>query len=183
MKRVIGWFLGAIAIIIAGWLLYELVLFFVDADNDIKAALIGVFGVTFAAVFSHYFAQKREISSRQFSQKAKAYEGIFTLIFDVLKRTKKNNQMSEQELFDRMITIKRDLMIWGGHDVIKAWSNFESEAGKGAEANVFKSVEHVFRALRKELGHRDLTLADGDLVKWFVQASDHSLVDAQMKRK
>ncbi len=183
MKKLAGLLLATFAIVIAGWLMYELILFFVGAEKDIKAALIGVFGITLAAVFSHYFAQKREISSRQFAQKAKAYEGIFSLIFDILKHTKKNKQMSEREMFDRMIAIKRDLMIWGGRDVIKAWSDFESESGKGADANVFKSIEHVFRALRKELGHRDLTLADGDLVKWFVQASDHSLVDEQMKRK
>ncbi len=180
-KKNLGIILAVALLVVGVWLLYEFVLFFIGADNDIKAALIGVFGVTFAALFSHYFAQKREIDSRLFSQKVKAYEGIFDLIFELLKGVKKDEAMSEEEMLDRAMVIKRDLMIWAGSDVLKAWRMFELESSKGSAANVFRPMERIFRALRKELGHRDITLADGDMVKWLVQASDHSIVDKEIK--
>ncbi len=183
MKKFTSIVLAIILILLIGWVLYEFILFFQETEKDIKAALIGVFGVTVAALCSHYFAQKREMASRQFSQKAKAYEGIFDLIFEIMKEVKAENKMTQEEMLRRMIAIKRDMMIWAGNDVLKAWANFESEASKGDNANVFKSMEKVFRALRKELGHRDVTLAEGDLVKWIVQQSDHHMVDEQMRKR
>lgn len=182
MKKIIGVVLAIILITTLVWLIYEFILFFVEVDKDIKAALIGIFGITIAALFSHYFAQNREISSRQFSQKVKAYEGIFDLIFEMQKNVRDGSEMAQEEMLERAEKIKRDMMIWAGNDVLKAWSNFELEAGRGDNANILKSMERVFRSLRKELGHQDITLAEGDLVKWLIRPSDHSMVDEQMRR-
>ncbi len=183
MKKIIRAAFAIVILVLAGWLIYEFLLFFNNADKEIKAALIGLFGITLAAVFSHYFAQKREIASRQFSQKVKAYENIFDLIFELIKGVKDGRELSEKEMSYRGIKIKRDLLIWAGENVLKAWRDYECEAEKGEHANVFRYMDRIFRALRRELGHRDTTLAEGDLVKWLVRASDHSLIDEQMTRR
>ena len=168
-------------IILFIWFFYESLLFFNDADKEIKAAFIGVSGLTIVAFFTHYFAQKREIASRHFAQKVKAYEKFFDFVFDLTKNSKNNDEMREEDMFERAFTLKKDLMIWAGSDVIKAWRDFEMESTKGTEANHFKYIDKLFRALRKELGHRDTSLAEGDFVKWMVISSEHSIIDKKIK--
>ncbi len=92
-----GWLLIALLIIISAWILYEFIQFFKAADTDIKAAFIGLFGVTIAAAVSHYFAQKREIASRQFTQKAQAFERFFVIVYDLMKDTKKNKKQTRHK--------------------------------------------------------------------------------------
>ena len=180
MNKVITGILWILAIFIFAYLIYEFVLYFTNAEKDIKAAVIGVIGLSLVAVFSHYFAQKREIASRHFSEKVKAFEGIFNLIFEMTSEAKKRKKMNEQEIHKRALIIKKDLMIWAGPDVINAWKEFESL--EESEANIFKYMDNLFLALRKELGHRDTNLAQGDLVKLMIKASDHSMVDEQMRK-
>ena len=70
MRNTIYGVLAIALFVLFSWMFYEFILFFVEADNDIKAALIGVFGVTVAALFSHYFAQKRGNRIKAFFSKS-----------------------------------------------------------------------------------------------------------------
>ena len=180
MKLFVGILLLLILAIIV-WLGFEFYSFFSAAENEMQAALIGLFGVTIAAISSHYFSQKREISSRHFPQKVEAYGGLFDLIFEIMKGVRTGSQLEESEMVEKMMVIKRNLMVWGGPEVIKAWNEYEAGAANHDGLDVFNSMEKIFRALRKELGHRDLTVPHGTFVKWLVQASDHQELDKQMK--
>ena len=164
------------------WLLYELFMLLRIANTEIHAALLGLFGVTLAAIFSHYFSQKREISSRQFTQKAKAYENIFNFVVEVVGKSDSGDQMNELEIGERSRSIRKDIMVWASDDVIKAWSDYEMAIGKyGKNTNVFKYMDLIFRALRKDLGHSDKKLLRGDLIKMMVTPSEHDKVDEQIQ--
>ena len=47
-----------------------------------------------------------------------------------------------------MMAVKKDMLIWGSGDLLKAWNDFELEGEKGESGDVLGSVDRVFRAIR-----------------------------------
>jgi hypothetical protein len=62
----------------------------------------------------------------------------------------------------RLWEFKKNLLIWGGPNMIKAMMDFEK--GASEEATVLANVENLIRATREELGHDDSKLPTGSLI-------------------
>ncbi len=61
------------------------------------------------------------------------------------------------------------LLIWGGPEVIQAWSAFRlHDWSQGKKEDGMIKLETFIRAIRTELGNSNSTFAAGDLVRLFI---------------
>ena len=150
------------------WLFYG---YFVSSDANVKASLIGLGTVIVAAIITHTYSKKREIQARHFSEKSKAYEPIFNLIFDSIRMTKEGKEFTEDQMISKSLEIKKSLMIWGGQDVLQAWIKYEKEANNKHKTAI-QNIDKVIRKIRKDIGHDDSLLKSGELLKLLVVSDD-----------
>jgi len=150
------------------WLFYG---YFMASNASIKASLLGMGTAISAAIITHNYSQKREIRARHFLEKSKAYMHIFDLIFEVIRMTKESKELTEKQMIERSMEIKKSLMIWGDQNVLKAWMKFEEGSSKNPN-EIITYIDNVIREIRKDLGHNDNKLETGDLFKLVIKAED-----------
>ena len=56
-------------------------------------------------------------------KKYQAYAGIVTLFFNILKNVK-NGKSSDGDLVEKMVDLKRDILLYGSDSVFYAFNNF-----------------------------------------------------------
>jgi hypothetical protein len=142
------------------------------SSNEVRLAALTAAVSVGSLLYTQNKISRREIVARQFAQKAKAYERIFSTIGELLKATKGwAKEADETELAKQLFDIQTELMVWAGPDVLKAWNDLKN-MGPGTQA--FAPVEKLLRALRAELGHtQDDQLGPSGLMKIYLRREDH----------
>lgn len=159
-----------------GWLIWLFIINVQSSDSNIKAGLIGLFGMLTAALITHYQTKKREINARHFGDKRTGYMHMIDLLFDLIIAVKKGEELSEDKLLDKIMPFKKALIVWGSPQVIDAWNHFELESESGlAPEQMLREMESILRAIRKDLGHDDSTLKFGSLWALMLVAKDKKM--------
>ena len=148
------------------------VYFFQAADANVKAGIVSVAGLLFAAILTNYHAREREVRARHFREKRDAYETIFDLIVDIFQSVKSERSLSEDDMHTRMLDFKKGLMIWGSASTIRLWNRVETEISPDSPNDTAALMENLFRAIREDLGHDDSSLPFGELTSLFVIPED-----------
>ena len=109
-----------------------------------------------------------------FSEKRQAYGKIIDIIFEVMSSTTSGKSMPDKALVNKIMMFKKELIVWGGPEVIQSWNEFEimSEKASGDPKKTLMAMEHVLRAIRKDLGHDDRRLRLGNLFGLLILAKD-----------
>lgn len=148
------------------------------ADANVQASLVGLFGVFVTGLLTNVYTKRREINARHFSEKREAYAKIIDVIVDAMSFAKSGKSGAPKHLTNKMIASKKELMIWGGSEVIQLWNKFELESASNNTDpdNVLVLMEQVLRALRRDLGHDDHSLEFGNLIGLFIVAEDKTRI-------
>ena len=148
------------------------------ADANVQASIVGLFGVFVTGLVTNVYTRRREINARHFSEKREAYGKIIDIVVEAMSSAKSGKSGRTKNLENKMIACKKELMIWGGSEVIQLWNKFELESAKESTApnNVLGLLEKVLRALRKDLGHDDHSLEFGNLIGLFIVAKDKNMI-------
>ena len=170
--KYIALILAIVAFIFLVWLTWIFIGYFQASSDNIKASLIGVGSIVGVALITQHFSKKRESAARHFVEKTNAYNHIFDLIFEQLKVSKNGGEISEDEIAGRGIEIKKALLIWGNINVLQAWNTLEKDAGKVSARKIVGNVEKLFAQIRKDLGHDDGHLKEGELIKIIIAGDD-----------
>ena len=130
-------------------------------------------------IYSSAKNSQREIEARLFSQKAALYGKIFDIFPGLLKKAKgmphsnnSNKSPNDEALPSRLIDIKTGLLIWGSEETIRAWMHLESNAHYD-EANLAQQALNfgkLYKSMRFDLGHRDYTIKEHDLIGLYMDA-------------
>ena len=177
-KNVLNMLLGCSVLALLGWMAWYFVQTIQEADANVKAGIVGIVGVLLAGVLTNFFTKRREINARHFSEKREAYGKIIDIIFDIILSTKSGESQPDNALMNKMMGFKKELMVWGGSEVIQSWNEFEMESERvnGDPKKVLAKVESVLRAIRKDLGHDDHQLKFGSLLALLILAEDKKIL-------
>lgn len=144
-----------------------------EADANVKAGIIGFISAIAVVSFTHYYTKKREISARHFTDKRKGYMEFIDLFFEQIQLGKKNQNISQKKMIDKIALFKKSLMVWGGPEIIELWNSFELKSEEQLSGKEMMQVfEDILRAIRKDLGHDDVTLPYGNLTALILVAKD-----------
>lgn len=98
--------------------------------NDNKDLILAILAVLVPAVVAfmgyiiHRKTERIKILENQLSEKKYlAYAGVVTLFFNILK-TVKAGKTSDENLTEKMVDLKRDILLYGSDSVFYAFNNF-----------------------------------------------------------
>ena len=177
MNKTVGYIVMLVTAAFCVWLLWLFIVNIRKAESSVIVGLIGFLGMISAALVTHYQTKKREISSRHFADRRDGYMKMIDLIFDIMQATKKDEKLSQEEMIEKIIPFKKTILIWGGTKIIEAWNQFELTDlnSEDSTARLLK-MDHVLKAIRKDLGHDDSTMSPGSLIALFIVAKDKNMV-------
>ena len=92
----------------------------------------------------------------------------YSLFFDIIEkfqRSIKNDQeidiLSDVDLQAKFEKLNRGFILWASDEVIQTWIEFR----KNSSENTLDKIDNVYRAIRKDLGHKDKKLKNLDLIR------------------
>ena len=181
--------LGLISLaVLAGlvWGLYtvlaRLVAHLMTLSPNVAASIIAASATVLVATLSVLLAKRLEIRTLIFKEhrdkKIPIYESLIKFFFDAMFKAKKGAPVSEAEILDFLQGFVEKITVWGSDDVLKAVIAFKSQAPDVIAQDPAKSLfvlENMLFAIRRDLGHKNKNLKQGDLLSLFVTDIDQHL--------
>lgn len=156
-------------------------------SDQIAVAIITAGATIFVATISAVSARKAEKlqANEQLIREKKTpiYEKIVKILFDTMKP---ENREKSTQIASKLREHNSDIVIWGTDDVILSWIKFREASDPTSKhvqedkKEVLLVFEQLLYEIRKDLGHSNLKLKDGDLLKIFLDVKE---VDDYLQRR
>lgn len=165
----------------AYWLARTLWHAFSELDPAIAAPLLTMSATVIVAVITvvagKQLEQRRDSVNQLRMRKIEVYQQFLKIWFEFLARTTDktsspiSRKKAERDIAKYLHDFTSKLILWGNHDVIKAFGAFrESSQPEGEEPNpaILVHFEQVLFEMRKDLGHTNKGLKPGALLLLFL---------------
>jgi hypothetical protein len=137
-----------------------------ELTGVIITASVAILVAVITAVAGKLYEQHLKILDELRTKKAPIYEKHLATFFKVLLAPKITGKPTNQEeAATAFAAVAEQMIVWGSPDVIKAWNNFNIGAQTAQGTDL---LEGIFKAMRKDLGHKDSDMSRGDLLRLFV---------------
>lgn len=149
---------------------------FKSIDPTLAAGIVAASATVLVSVVTIVLSkrqeQKLEIENQLREKKVPVYEKIIEFIFLITFADKLGKkQPTDKEMIRFFADTTRELVIWGSHDMVKAFGDFRdsmmSMSEKKDPAHVLASVEDLLFAVRKDLGHGSYKKR-GDILRLYI---------------
>ncbi|WP_179320984.1 hypothetical protein [Winogradskyella helgolandensis] len=117
-------------------------------------------------LYKHEKEKRLEVEKQLSERKYDVYIRLLTVFFDILKQVKKGQKTSSQKLIDKMIDIKKELIIFGSDGVLKSFFHWEKVAD--GKENLLALATLVIE-VRKDMGNAKTEIKTIDFLKSLVQ--------------
>jgi len=175
--------IGLLILLVAGALLMVLVRavfgLLGSAEPAVLAAVIVTSGTILVSVgsliWSNRSQQRQQAQQAQRDRKADAYEELLDYWFWVM-RERRNAPPAKRKQRDEKYraTVPQKLITWGSEDVIKEFTAQVGPSGVTEETSML-GFEKLLLAVRKDLGHTNKNLEEGDLLRPFLKGVDEAV--------
>lgn len=141
-----------------------------DLAKAIVAGAVTLFAAIVTVVLGKIWEQRTKIQADLRERKIPVYEQQIATFFQVLFAQKQGKAApSEQEIQKAFLEFTQKLIVWGGPEVIRAWSDFRAHNWSGGTpAQGFARLDALLKAIRKELGNSNAGLKPGELMMLFI---------------
>lgn len=178
--------LGVIGLIIYGvfkilaWIFNQVF----AVDPRISAALItgliAIIATSLTITIPKYLEKKMEIEEHLRIRKSETYKDLVELIFKILMSGKTGEVLPEKELIKMMSKFTENLILWGSEDVIKSYKAYRTyfmnrSQGDSLTIEAIDLMENLLLSIRKDMGHNNKSLKQGDILSLFINDLDEVL--------
>jgi len=119
-----------------------------------------------------YHDKLRDIKSKLSEKKYQTYNEILAILFDLINQTKNLVSVSEDEVLIRIMTVKRDLILYGNDKIIKKF--FEWEENQLKDGYRLWNWAELAALARKDMGNKYTKInADNILRSLFNKQQDY----------
>ena len=151
---------------------------FISLDNQVAIAIVTASATAFVGVITilvgKNLEKRREIEQQHRMQKVEIYGYFMEKMFGIIGKIREKNtglKLPQEDLVKFVEKFSRDLILWGGRNVIKEYGKFR-DFGISPTSNkksILFKFENVLYSIRKDLGHSNTNLLKGDLLKLFIK--------------
>lgn len=155
-----------------------------SVDPRISAALIAgvitIVATSLTITIPRHFQKKMEIESHLRDQKSDAYKQLLELLFKILMGAKMGEPLSDKDLTKQMSKFTESLILWGSEDVIKSYRDFRKyfmhrKPNGNLSLDEINLLENLLLTIRKDMGHKNKNLQQGDILSLFINDIDDIL--------
>ncbi|NER97904.1 MAG: hypothetical protein F6J86_29355 [Symploca sp. SIO1B1] len=136
-------------------------------------------GIT-AAIINQRYSKQRDIDESHRSKKVKIYSKFLEKISGLFHAVSENKvEQYLPDLTDFFRKYKTEIILWGSPEVIKCQLELEQVAEKGGDT--LKSVDNLYKAIRKDIGLSNKGLDNYELVKMYLKPSEFDKLSSNTK--
>lgn len=165
----------------AGYLLWlvaaRLLTFLESANPSVSASIVGAMATVLVGVGGALYTQsqikKREIEEAHRARKVEIYKEFLDIAARMMAEGNENVSLkppTQQELVDFLVGFKTNVVLWGSPKVINAQLNFQKASTEGG--HVLKALDHLYKAIREDIGLSNRGLDRHQLVKMYLSNPD-----------
>lgn len=186
MKKIINLILGSLLIISLVYGLYSIVNYLISIlaslQQEVSATIIAGMVTIIVSILSitigKYYERKMVIEKELREKKIPMYEEFIEFFLNMfLSKKIKDKEMSDDEMNNFFNKFTQKLLVWGSDEVISQWSNYRRKVLKNpqdTEKTMFE-FEKLLLAIRKDTGHANKNINQGDLLGLFINDIDDYL--------
>lgn len=105
---------------------------------------------------------KNQISDKKYH----VYNEIFSIFFDIMREGKGfTKKMKPNDLPDRIINVKKDLLIYGTDEIIKKFTEWNVNCNNPNQMSNFQNYLALFILIRKDMGYKKSKLTEKDILR------------------
>ena len=105
---------------------------------------------------------KNQISDRKYN----VYNEIFSIFFDIMRERKGfTKKLKPNDLPDRIIKVKKDLLIYGTDEIIKKFTEWNVNCNNPNQMLNFQNYLALFILIRKDMGYKKSKLTEKDILR------------------
>jgi hypothetical protein len=152
-----------------------------SVDPRISAALItGLIAIIATSLIPRYYQKKMEIESHLRVKKSETHKLLVELLFKILMNGKTDKALKEKEIIKEMSKFTENLILWGSEDVMKSYIAYRKyfmkrTLGEEMTLESIVKVENLLLVIRKDMGHKNKNLQQGDILSLFINDIDEVL--------
>lgn len=117
-----------------------------------------------------YHERYREIKLKLSDKKYETYSEILSTLFDMVNRQKGLNKMTNDEILQRLMNVKRDLLLYGNDTILRKF--FEWEVNKLTGKRLWNWAE-LAALVRKDMGNRWTNITADDILKSLISDGEN----------
>ena len=147
---------------------------FASLDKTVAASIVAASATVIVSVVSvvvgNLYVYYLRVQRENRSKKIPVYEALLEFMFRFLGATEAKPAPTDEEGREFMAKFNRDFMVWGDDRVVAAWVSWRKHAGRAPEntKEAMFLIEDLIRAIRRDVGHRNRRLNEGDILSIFV---------------
>lgn len=137
-----------------------------------------LWGLSILSTYLFFVLQKKNdkikgIENQLSDKKYKVYHEIFSTIFDLLKGQKNIKQNSEMELVERLIDIKKDMIIYAPDNILNKFLDWQNFVGDNPEDQKhFNIYLELLILIRKDMGNSKTKLRNDNLLRSIMSSTE-----------
>lgn len=196
MKNFFNLILGMGLIGLIVFAVFKLLAFFynqvLSIDPRISAALItgliAIIATSLTITIPKHIEKRMEIEEHLREKKSQTYKELVEFFFKILMGSKTNESLTEKELIKFMSRFTENLILWGSEEVILSYKAYRMHfiSRKQEETLTHESInlmENLLLAIRKDMGHKNKGLQQGDILSLFINDVDEILATLKNSNK
>jgi len=178
MKNTASVVLGLACLAALGWGIYALLSLvfstFAGLDKSVAATIVVTCGTVIISlltiVIGRVWEQQTLIQKEHRERKIPIYLELLGFLFRFLTGEKTGKMPSETEVLEFLEHFNKDFMVWGSDGVVKAWAKFRQQSTTDSvdATQSMLLLEKLILEIRRDLGHKNKQLVDGDLLSLFI---------------
>jgi hypothetical protein len=176
---------GAWLLVAGAWRVFR------TLDSSVAVSVISASAAIVVSTITVVIGKARDarlmVEKETREKKIPVYEELIRFMLRVLMGSKTGEAPSELEILKFFADFTQKMMVWGADGVVKSWVEFRrfSVDENGMAKDPFRGMllyEAVVRAIRKDLGHQNTGLKEGDILGLFINDA-HTLVSERKASK
>jgi len=134
--------------------------------SDILVAVLTIFAGGLGYIIKDQREKIRNIQNQLSDKKYKVYHELYSIFFDLLKQQKNIQKKNENDIVNRLIDVKKDLLIYAPDIIVKKflyWNNYINN-----HPNDIKHIViflEIFTLIRKDMGQSKSAITEMDILR------------------
>lgn len=134
--------------------------------SEIIIGILTLIATGFGFIIKDQRDKIRTVRNQLSEKKYGVYNDVFSVFFNLIRGQKGFTENSEHELADKIISIKKDLLIYAPDNILKKfleWNRFI--ANNEGDLRHAKIYLELFVLIRKDMGNHKTEITEADILK------------------
>lgn len=140
----------------------EIVFSYSELIVGILAFISAILGLIIKIQHDKISSIRNQISDKKYH----VYNEIFSIFFDIMREGKGFTKKAKpNDLPDRIINVKKDLLIYGTDEIIKKFTEWNVNCNNPNQMSNFQNYLALFILIRKDMGYKKSKLTEKDILR------------------